>query len=93
MRIRWTHRAVSDLRAVRRYIAEQNPAAAQAVALKILEAVERLAEFPPSGRVGRMPNTRELIVPGTPFIIPYRIKEGIVEILGVIHGPRAWPRE
>ena len=93
MRIEWSERAGRDLRAVRRYIAQANPQAARAVALTILEAVERLAEFPASGRPGRLPNTRELVVPGTPFIIPYRVSAEVVEILAVIHGARRWPGE
>ena len=33
------------------------------------------------GRFGRIPGTRELIVPGLPYIVPYRIRDEIVEIL------------
>lgn len=93
MRIAWTERAGRDLRALRAYIAADNPLAAQAVALRILQSVERLAEYPASGRQGRIPNTRELTVPGTPFLIPYRIKDQVVEILAVVHGARRWPEE
>ena len=93
MRIEWSERAGRDLRAVRRYIAQADPRAARAVALTILEVVERLAEFPAGGRPGRLPNTRELVVPGTPFIIPYRVSADVVDILAVIHGARRWPGE
>ena len=91
MKITWTARAVRDLRAVRQYIAQDNPRAAQEVAAAILESVERLVDFPASGRPGRLPHTRELVVPGTPFVIPYRVEAGAVEILAVIHGARRWP--
>ncbi len=93
MRIAWTVRAVHDLSAVRAYIARENPRAAKQTALAIRAAVERLAEYPASGRHGRIPDTRELVVTGTPFIIPYRVKDNIVENLGVIHGARRWPEE
>ncbi len=93
MRIAWTERAGRDLRALRASIAADNPLAAQAVALRILQTVERFAEYPASGRHGRIPNTRESIVPDTPVLIPYRIKDQEVEILGVIHGARRWPEE
>jgi len=91
MRVVWTVRAGRDLRSVRTYIAQDNPRAAEAVAVKILDSVERLTEFPASGRHGRKPDTRELVVTGTPFVLPYRVTGDVVEILGVIHGARRWP--
>lgn len=91
MRIAWTVRASSDLRSVRAYIAQDNPGAAKATAAWILDSVERLTEFPASGRQGRIPNTRELVINGTPFILPYRVKGEVIEILGVMHGARKWP--
>ena len=91
MKITWTKRASYDLRSLRAYIAQDNPKAAQSVARRILESVERLEDYPASGRRGRLPNTRELVIPGTPFIIPYRIRDGIVEILAVMHAARQWP--
>ena len=45
------------------------------------------------GREGRVPGTRELIIPGTPLIVPYRLhdQDGRVEILTVLHAARRWP--
>jgi plasmid stabilization system protein ParE len=42
---------------------------------------------------GRVHNTRELIVSGTPLIIPYRVKNKNVEILRVFHSAMQWPEE
>lgn len=58
---------------------------------RIQEAVSSLAVYPNLGRIGRVPQTRELIVAGTPFIVPYRIKDDVVEILTVLHAARRWP--
>ncbi len=91
MRIAWTLRALRDLRAARGYIAEDNPRAAETMALRILESTERLVEFPASGRQGRIPNTRELVVTETPFVVPYRVTGEVIEILAVLHGARKWP--
>jgi plasmid stabilization system protein ParE len=93
MIVRWSPTAVSHLRHAKTYIAEHNPRAAEATARTILEAVERLAEFPDIGRPGKVPHTRELVVPGTPFFLPYRVKGKVVEILGVIHAARKWPAD
>ena len=93
MRVAWTVRATLDLRLLRAYIAEDNPKAAVQTAARILDAVERLSDFPASGRPGRLPHTRELVVPGTPYFLPYRVRGEVIEILAVIHGARKWPAD
>ncbi len=91
MRIVWSPTAVADLVRLRAYIAEHDPAAASRDAGALLEAVEKLRGFPAMGRPGRLPETREKVVPGTPFIIPYRVGEGGLEIIAVMHAARKWP--
>ena len=93
MIIVWSPTAVGDLDQLRRYIADNNPPAARKIAQAILASVETLRDFPDMGRPGRLPDTRELVVPGTPFIIPYRVTARGVEIIAVLHGARQWPRE
>jgi toxin ParE1/3/4 len=58
---------------------------------RIQQAAAILVHHPLAGRAGRIPGTRELVVPGTPWIIPYRVRQGFVDILAVIHGARKWP--
>lgn len=60
---------------------------------RLRQAVDHLADHPAIGRVGRVPGTRELIVAGTPFIIPYRVKNRTIEVLRVLHAAQRWPRE
>lgn len=91
MRLRWSAPAVADLVEVRQYIGARNRKAARNVAKLILTAVKTLAEHPALGRPGRLPETRELAVLGTPFVIPYRVREDTLEILRVLHGARRWP--
>ncbi len=91
MRVRWLDQAVYDLKAVREYIARDDPTAAGGVARRIREAVRIVAEQPAAGRPGRVPHTREVIVNGTPYIIPYRMRAGMVEILRVLHAAQEWP--
>ena len=91
MRLFWAPGAIEDLRHLRAYIARDNPRAATEIAAKVLDSVERLLSFPASGRPGRVPNTRELVVPGTPLVIPYTVTDRGVEIIAVLHGARRWP--
>ena len=92
MRLFWAPGAIEDLKQLRWYIARDNPRAATDIAAKILAAIERLPEFPASGRPGRVPNTRELVVPGTPLVIPYTVTDRGIEIIAVLHGARRWPK-
>jgi toxin ParE1/3/4 len=89
--LRWTWLALTDLEQARHYIALANPGAAEAMALRIREAVEGLRLFPERGRPGRLPGTRELVIPRTPFLVPYRVVPGEIQILAVLHTRRAWP--
>ncbi|HJU12300.1 MAG TPA: type II toxin-antitoxin system RelE/ParE family toxin [Candidatus Binataceae bacterium] len=89
--MRWLDQAVEDLKTVRAFIAHDNPSPAGDVAKHIREAVRILADYPASGRAGRVPNTRELVVTGTPYILPYRVRTQTVEILRVLHGAQKWP--
>ena len=93
MKIVWSPTAVHDLRHLRDYISQHNPKAAADVAQAILRAVGNLAEFPALGRPGRLPNTRELVVTGTPFIVPYAVRGDTIALLVVLHGARRWPGE
>ena len=88
----WSPEAIDDLAALRAYIAKDDPAAAQRVALRIVESVEMLlSENPDVGRPGRVPGTRELVISRTPFIVPYRVRGQSIQVLRVYHGACRWP--
>jgi toxin ParE1/3/4 len=53
--------------------------------------VERLGAFPAIGRPGRVAGTRELVVSGTPYIVPYRVRGERVQIITVLHSAQRWP--
>ncbi len=91
MHIRWLEEAVLDLHKLRSYIKQDKPQAASQVAKRIYEAVDLLEYQPGIGRSGRVPHTRELIIGGTPYIIPYRVKGEKIEILRVLHAAMPWP--
>jgi toxin ParE1/3/4 len=88
----WSREAIADLAALRAYIAQDDPAAARRVALHIIRNVETLlSNSPEMGRPGRIPGTRELVIPRTPYIVPYRLVGNSIQVLRVFHGARRWP--
>jgi toxin ParE1/3/4 len=91
MKVVWSRRALQHLVSVRDYIAMDNPRAAAEIASRILEAAARLAANPHIGRSGRIVGTRELVIPGTPYIVPYRVKGERLELIAVFHGRQKWP--
>jgi plasmid stabilization system protein ParE len=90
--VEWLRRALDDLNQLALYIAEDDPFAATRTVEKILPSINQLDEYPASGRVGRVPGTRELLVVGTPYLVPYRVHSGRVQILRIYHSARRWPK-
>jgi len=91
MKIVWSRRAVRHLVALRQFISRDSASYAEAVSVRILDAVELLATQPSMGRPGRVLGTRELVVPDTPFVIPYRVRDNRLELIAVFHGRQKWP--
>ena len=91
--IRWTEPAARALESIQDYIARENRHAAWEVAQRIRHAVGQLEEHPQLGRAGRVRGTLELVIPGLPYIVPYRITGKEVQILSVFHAARKWPEE
>lgn len=92
MEVYWLRTALRNLREESEYIAAENPAAATLVAKRIRAAVSLLSENPALGRPGRVTGTRELVVPKTRYLIPYRVRQERVEILRVFHTSRKSPQ-
>ena len=88
MRIVWSQAAITNLIEIRQYIEQDKPEAARRLAERIVYSVERLAKHPQLGHPGREPETRELIVASTPYIISYQVHRGHLAILAVLHGSR-----
>ena len=94
MRLRWTKLAERDLDQIAAYIGQDSPAAAARVILELIDQVESLLiNHPGIGRPGRVIGTRELIISGLPYIVPYRVRDRDIEILRVLHTSRRWPED
>ena len=87
MRLRLTSRAHRDLVSITSYLAEdqRNPRAARIVLERIERALARIQAMPRIGRESARPDTRELSVPGLPFIVVYRLRHDTIEVLTVFH--------
>ena len=93
MKVVWSGRAIRHLVALRAYIARDSEQNAARVATRIVKAVDLLQTQPEMGRPGRLLGTRELVVPDTPYIIPYQVRGERLELMAVFHGRRQWPEK
>jgi toxin ParE1/3/4 len=87
--VRWTPQAADDLDAIAEFISQDSPHHASLLALDVLCAVDRLTQFPKSGRVVpeiNNPLVRKIILGS--YRIIYRVRPDHVEILTVFHGSR-----
>ena len=91
MILHWSRLARADLLGIFDYVAADDPKAALGLVDSIEKGVVRLTRHPRVGRPGRVPQTRELIIVGTPYVVVYRDVSRAVQILRVLHGARQWP--
>jgi len=82
----WTKRAIADVEAIRTYIGLFSPLAAQRYALRLFNAANGLDENPLRGRA--IPKGRRQLSTIPPYLICYRIKGEVVEIITIRHGAR-----
>ncbi|MFA6015708.1 MAG: type II toxin-antitoxin system RelE/ParE family toxin [Gallionellaceae bacterium] len=92
MRVKWLRKAIRNLDAEADYIAEENAVAAAEMFLYVKAKVDALGDFPATGRPGRIPNTRELVIDHYHFVVPYRVVGDEVQVLRVFHTRRKLPK-
>lgn len=92
MKIRWTKDALSCLEDIHSYISKDSLRSAKKVIIEIEGTIHQLKKFPELGRIGRVKGTREMIVAGTSYIVIYRIKHNVVELLLILHSSLPYPQ-
>jgi toxin ParE1/3/4 len=94
MQVKWLKTALQNLDDEFEYIAQDNPDAARLVVQRIVDAINLLPANPALGQAGRIHGTRELAVPDTRYIVPYRVRPRLdrIEILRVFHTSRRPPQ-
>lgn len=75
------------------YVARDSRAAASALVAMTESRAAALTEHPEIGRPGRQHGTRELVLAGSPYILPYRVRDERIEILAVFHAARSYPNQ
>ena len=88
----WSERALRRLNAIRVYIAQDKPIAAESLARRIVAIAEALRRHPNLGRLGAREGLRELIVAGTPYVVVYRIRRRRVVIATIWHAAQRKPK-
>ena len=93
MEIKWLRTALLNLDHEAEYVAKENPNAAKLIVQRIDFTVSLLRDNPSLGHPGRLPGTRELVIPETRYIVPYRVRPRLqrIEILRVFHTSKRLP--
>ncbi len=91
MKLVWTRPAREDRKAIREYIAVDNPSAALDLDELLSEKTARLLDHPGLGRPGRLQGTRELVAHRN-YILIYDVAGDLVRVLRVLHAARQWPQ-
>jgi toxin ParE1/3/4 len=84
-RVVWASTAEKKRDAALLYIARDSINAALSQAEEIVRQTRLLREQPNMGRPGKLKGTRELVIRHTPFIVGYRVKDDIVQIIRFLH--------
>ncbi len=95
MKLRWTPRAVADLEEIADYLLAVRPKAWEKLLARIELTLDYLLQFPHMGKVGLASGTREFVLSGTPYILVFRLRDDMVQILSVRDGrmrltPTTW---
>jgi toxin ParE1/3/4 len=92
MHVRFQDTAEADLVAIAQYIEPESPKGLERVLTAIFTVAEQLESFPLMGRVGAVEDTREIVVPRTPFRLIYTLDDPhFIDIIRVLHGARQYP--
>jgi toxin ParE1/3/4 len=92
MKVVWSEKAKQQAKDILTYVYGYHREAAKRIYRLIHQDVAALSHAPYQGRPGRVSDTRELVILGTPYLVAYSIdaQERII-ILEVRHGARQWP--
>ena len=88
LNILWTKRALANLESELDYYGQINPILAKELTLIIQKSINNISHMPAIGCAGKKIGTREFIVDKYPYILAYRVRNDVLEILAIIHQKR-----
>lgn len=88
--VEWKRAAHADLWAIVDYISDDNPEAAQALKDELVATVGKLPQNPQMYRMGRVPDTREIVVRKN-YIVVYSETPSQITILRILHAAQEYP--
>jgi len=89
-RVVWTEPAALDLRRIRRFIAKDNPYAAERIVALLQKAGDGLAEYPERGAPVR--GILRKLTTVKPYLLLYQVQEQEIHIMHIRHAARRPPR-
>jgi len=91
MKVVWTDEASRELAHAQDMGRLYWPGSVGDMTRAMLSGVERVRDFPFSGREGALTGTRELVMTRYPFTLVYRVKEETLTVLRMYHQSKRWP--
>jgi addiction module RelE/StbE family toxin len=89
--VQWLTKARNNLATIIEYIAERNDEAAADLQDEIERAASQLPQHAYLYRRGRVAGTREIVVHPN-YLVVYRIKPDVIEIVNVLHARQEYPK-
>ncbi|MBL8780144.1 MAG: type II toxin-antitoxin system RelE/ParE family toxin [Alphaproteobacteria bacterium] len=84
-RAQWRARALADLDRTHAWLSTLEYADADRTILRIRAAANSLCRLGDIGRPSRVTGLREMSVRGAPYVVVYRVRPGVIDILAVYH--------
>ena len=91
MKLVLSPKAQSDREPRWSYLSQFSEAAAERTDMLIGERLPLLVSNLHLGRSGRIAGTRELPIGKTRLVAVYRVEQGVIRVLRILHGAQDWP--
>lgn len=91
MRVNWTKSAINDLEIEANYLNRVSPSIEDSFLEDVESGIDLIKEYPELGRIGRVNQTRELILKKFQYILVYLVESSYIDIIRLLHTSRKWP--
>ncbi len=88
MKLRYTTRATAELDEILAFSDRESPKGASRVKARLLEVIDRLVQYPESGRLTTQSRLRRAVVYPYPYLVYYKASAAEIVIHGIRHSAR-----